>query len=200
MRSNPATQKLNHQVEAHYLRQILTALILLAVLFVVVGFVVLVTRAQHPNCVDLKKRLDDAARAYQTVLIQSQTIDKNYLSYQSTVNKIQGELIANNKRRELTERDIAAAQSDRARCDRDPAVLAAGACANVTHRMDTAERRLTYFRTNAKRLEADLLVAQQRLASTRTTLGAANANLTAAQQDLDDANKAYTAAGCANDK
>jgi len=66
--------------------------------------------------------------------------------------------------------------------------------------MDTAERRLTYFRANVKRLEADLLVAQQRLASTRTTLGAANANLTAAQQDLDDANKAYTAAGCANDK
>ena len=196
MRFNPATQKLNNQVEAQYLRQILTALILLALLFMAVGVVVFETRAQHPSCADLKKRVDDATRVYQSILLQSQAIDKNFMAYQTTVKKIQDDLIANQRRKQLAERDVAAAQSDRARCERDANVLPAGACGNVTHRIDTAENRLSYFTANEKRLEGDLVDYQRKLASAKATMRAVNANLTTAQQDLEEANKSYAAVGC----
>ena len=64
-------RRVTYRVETPYLRQILAALILLAICFFAVGVVVLVTRAQNPNCVELKKRLDDANRGYQTILAQS---------------------------------------------------------------------------------------------------------------------------------
>jgi chromosome segregation ATPase len=192
-------QKVNGRVEMHYLRQILTVLIVLALVFVAVGLAVFVTRAQNPSCVDIKKRVDDAARQYQTVLTQSQSVDRNYASYQSAVGKLQDDLAANNKRRVQTERDIFEAQSDRARCSRNPDVLADGACANVTHRTDTAEKRLSYYRANQVKIETELSENQQRLATTKATLKAANANLSTAQQDLDEANRASAAAGCTNE-
>jgi len=95
MTFNPATnmRKMDHRIEADYLRKILTVLILLAVLFVAVGLAVFVTRAQNPNCADLKKRVDDATRAYQAVLTQSRSFDKNCASYQSSVTKLRSDLI-----------------------------------------------------------------------------------------------------------
>ena len=41
----PNIPKVNNSIEAEYLRQILTVLVLLAVLFVVAGVVIFVTRA-----------------------------------------------------------------------------------------------------------------------------------------------------------
>ncbi|HYW69685.1 MAG TPA: hypothetical protein VE961_01545 [Pyrinomonadaceae bacterium] len=193
------TPKVNNPIEAEYLRRIVTVLILFALLFVVAGLVVFVTRAQNPSCADLRKRVDDATRAYQAVLGQSQSIDKNYASYQSTITRLRGDLIANDKWREYAERDIAEAQRDRARCERDASILAAGACANVTHRIETAEKRLTYARANQAKLETDLSANQQKLATARTALGAASASLTSAQLDLEEANKALAAAGCGSE-
>jgi chromosome segregation ATPase len=201
MRFNPLTNlpKVNNGIEAEYLRLILTVLILFAVLFVFAGVVVFVTRSQNPSCADLRKRVDDATRAYQTVLTQSQSIDRNYTSYQSAITKIRSDLIANDKRRQQAERDIDEAQRDRARCERDPAVLAAGACADVSHRLDTAEKRLAYVRANQTRLETDLAANQQRLVTTRAALAALGANLTTAQQDLDAVNQALASAGCGSE-
>lgn len=191
-------QKLDHRIETEYLRHVLTALILLALLFVVAGLVVFVTRAQNPSCADLKRRVDDATRAYQTVLTQSQSIDKNYALYQSTVRKLREDLVANDKRKAEAARDIGEAQRDRAMCE-DKALWTADVCANVTHRIDSAQNRLAYFRANENKLYADLSEYRQRLATTKATLAAANANLTTAQQDVDEANKAYTAAGCGSE-
>jgi chromosome segregation ATPase len=198
MTLNP-TQKMNRRGEAVYLRRSVTVLTLMALLVLVPGVVVFVTRAQNPNCADLKKRLDDATRAYQTVLMQSQTVDKKFASYESAIRKLQGDLIATDTRRVQAERDIAEAQRDRARCERDPGMLAADACANVRHRTDTAEKRLIYARAVEKRLESELSDNQQRRATTKGMLQAANASLTAAQLDLDEANKAYATAGCATE-
>ena len=136
---------------------------------------------------------------FRSVLTQSQSMDRNYASYQSAVTKLRSDLIANDKRRLEAERDIGEAQNDRERCQRDPAILAAGACANVTHRLDTAERRLAYARANQTKLEAQVADHQQRLATARASLAAAGASLTTAQQDLDEANKAYAAFGCSSD-
>ena len=201
MTIDPATnmRKMNNRIEAAYLRQILTALILLAVLFVAVGLVVFVTRAQNPNCGDLKKRVDDATRAYQTVLLQSQSIDKNYAVYQSSVTRLRSDLIANDKRREVAERDVAEGQRERAMCERDPATFNAGACVSFKYRIDTAERRLAYARANQTKLASELSENQQKLTTAKAMLTAANASLTSAQQDLDEANKALTASGCASE-
>src|ERR1043166_7162489 len=77
MTFNPTTSlpKVNRTIETEYLRRILTVLILFALLFVVAGMVVFVTRGQNPSCADLRKRVDDATRQYQTVLTQSQSMD-----------------------------------------------------------------------------------------------------------------------------
>ncbi len=200
MTSSPANIRKLSKTETHNIRQVLAAMILLATLFVVLGLVVFVTRAQNPNCADLKKRVDDATRAYQAVLLQSQSIDKNYTLYQSTVTKLRGDLIANDKSRELAERDIGEAQRDRAKCEeRSPGAFAADNCANVTHRIDTAAKRLAYVRANENKLYADLSANQQRMATAKVTLREANANLATAQQELDEATKAYAAAGCSSE-
>lgn len=201
MTINSATnmRKMNRRIEADYLRQILTVLILLAVLFVAAGLVVFVTRAQNPNCADLKKRVDDATRAYQTVLMQSQSIDKNYASYQSSVTKLRSDLIANDKRREVAERDIAEGQRERVMCERDPATFNAGACASFKYRIDTAEKRLAYARANETKLANELSENQQKLTTAKAMLTTANASLTSAQQDLDEANKALAGSGCATE-
>ena len=99
-------RRVTYRVETPYLRQILAALILLAICFFAVGVVVLVTRAQNPNCVELKKRLDDANRGYQTILAQSQSADRNFMSYQLTIRKLQSDLIANDKRMNGLKRKI----------------------------------------------------------------------------------------------
>jgi chromosome segregation ATPase len=202
MRFNPITNSPNtsSRIETEYLRHILKALILLALLFVVAGLAVFVTRAQNPNCVDLKKRVDDAARAYQMALTQSQSIDRNYTSYQSAVTRLRGELVANDRRKEQTARDISEAQRDRSRCDGGPGTFAINDCANISHRIDTAEKRLAYFRANENKLYADLSENQQKLSLAKAILREANANLTTAQQDLDDANKAYASAGCSGER
>jgi len=197
MNSNPIAQKLHHRTQADYLRQTVTVLFLLAILFIVAGIVVFVTRAQNPNCVDLKRRLEDATRAYQTVLIQSQSVDKHVASYQATVTKLQNDLIANDKKREQADKDLWLARSDRLRCERNPDVLPTGGCASVTQRMGTAEKIIAYANANQKKLEADLTTTRQRLNTTKAALAAANANLTSAQQDLEAANQAYTTSGCA---
>jgi septal ring factor EnvC (AmiA/AmiB activator) len=201
MTFNPAIgiRRVNNRVETPYLRKILAALILLAICFFAVGAIVLVTRAQNPNCVELKKRLDDANRGYQTVLAQSQSADKNFISYQSTVRRLQSDLIANDKRREQAGKDLADAQRDRGRCQRDFDVLPTGGCADVKQRIAAAEKNISYTMGNQKKLEADLSSTQQKLSTARVTLSAASANLTTAQQELDDANKAYAAAGCPNE-
>ena len=200
MNSNPVTQKLPHRAEADYLRQTVTVLFLLALLFIVAGVVVFVTRAQNPNCVDLKKRLEDATRVYQAVLLQSQTADKHVASYQAKVTKLQNDLITNDKKREQAEKDLVVARADRLRCQRNPDWLPADDCAHLTQRIATAEKTIAYANSNQKKLEADLTATRQLLTTTRAALAAANANLTSAQQDLDGANQAYTNAGCANDK
>ena len=200
MNSNPTTQELHHRTEADYLRQTVTVLFLLALLFIVAGIVVFVTRAQNPNCVDLKKRLDDVTRVYQTVLLQSQTADRHVASYQATVTKLQSELLRNDKRREQAEKDLALAQADRMRCQRNPDWLPADDCAHLTQRIATAEKVIAYANANQKKLESDLTANRQLLTATKAALSAANANLTSAQQDLDGANQAYTNAGCANDQ
>ena len=201
MTSNPATNvpTVNNGRRARYLRQILTVQILLALLLVVLGLIVFVTRAQHPSCVDLKKRVDDATQAYQIALTQSQSIDKNYTSYQSAVTKLRGDLITNDKRKEQAERDIAEAQRDRVRCESGPGTFAINDCANVSHRIDTAVKRLGYFRANENKLYTELSENQQRLSKAKATLREASANLTAAQQDLDEANRAYVAARCSGE-
>jgi len=197
MKVEPASE-IHEKHWANRSRQMRLALILLVLIFIILGVVTVLTRAQSPNCVDLKRRVDDATRAYQTVLTQSQTIDRKFATYELTIRKLQDELIVNDKRKVGAERDIAEAQRDRARCERDRGLLAKDACANVTHRTDTAEKRLAYARANENRLEAGLSENQQRLATTKATLRAVSANLRSAQQDLDEANKAYAAHGCVN--
>ena len=192
-------RSMNYRVETPYLRQILAALILLAICFFAVGVVVLVTRAQNPNCVELKKRLDDANRGYQTILAQSQSADRNFMSYQLTIRKLQSDLIANDKRREQSGKDLAGAQRDRVRCQRDFDALPTGGCADVKQRIAAAEKNISYTMGNQQKLEADLSSTQQNLATARVALYAASANLTTAQQELDDATKAYAAAGCPNE-
>lgn len=200
MNSNPVTQKLHHRTAEDYLRYTVTVLFLLALFFIVAGVVVYVTRAQNPNCVDLKRRLDDATRAYQAVLIQSQTSDKHVASYQTKVTKLQNDLITNDKKREKAEKDLVVARADRMRCQRNPDLLPADECAHLTQRIATDERMIAYANANQKKLEADLTANKQLLTNTKAALAAANANLTSAQQDLDAANQAYNTAGCANDK
>lgn len=200
MNSKTVTQKLHQRAEADYLRQTVTVLFLLALLFLVAGVVVFVTRAQNPNCVDLKRRLDDATRAYQTVLMTAETGDRQVASYQALVIRLQSDLLMNDKRREQAEKDLVRARTDRMRCERHPDMLPAGDCASLTQRIGTAEKIIAYAKANQKKLEADLTANRQRLATVKATLAATNASLTSAQQDLDAANQAYATAGCANDK
>jgi chromosome segregation ATPase len=198
MKIHPATG-IQERVWANRSRHTLTVLILLVLTFVILGVIAVLTRAQNPNCVDLKKRLDDTTRAYQTVLMQSQSVDKNYTSYRSADRKLRNDLTVNEKKREQAERNLFEAQRDGARCDRDLDVLPDGGCAKVTQRIAAAEKNIAYARANRTRLEADLLTNQQRLATTKATLDAANADLTSAQQDLEAANHAYAIAGCATE-
>jgi chromosome segregation ATPase len=198
MKIHPATD-IQERVWASRSRHTLTVLILLVLTFAILGVIAVLTRAQNPNCVDLKKRLDDATRAYQTVLIQSQSVDNNYTSYRSADRKLRSDLTVNEKKREQAEKNLFAAQRDRVRCDRDLDVLPDGGCAKVTPQIAAAEKNIAYARANRTRLEADLLTNQQRLATTKAMLDAANANLTSAQQEVEAANHAYAIAGCATE-
>ena len=199
MQFDPATEiqtpKLRLSANRYWQKLAVSTLVML----VFVVFWLAPAGGQNPNCLDLKRKADDATRVYETARMQSQLVGEKVISYRSIISKLQDQLVANNKRRTQSEKALADAQNDRGRCERDHDVLPAGGCANVRQRIAAAEKNIAYARANQEKIEADLLSTQTKLAAEKSTLAAANASLTTAQQDLEAVNNAYLTAGCSSD-
>ena len=176
-------------------RYSLTCLLLIAVVTLLVN----AAGAQNPNCDELKRRVDDAARAYHAALMQARAIGRNIASYDSAIKKLENDLAANDKRKVQAERNLADAERDQAKCKRDLNALPAAGCARVTQRIAMAQRNIAEANANHNKLAAELATYQRKIADARVSATAANANATTAQQELTAANQAYASAGCTNE-
>ena len=189
-------QKLDHRIETEYLRHILTALILLALFFVVAGLMIFVTRAQKTSCdgviAALGKAQGDYNRARSALIKAEGDLNRAKNNVKSIATKIK----ANEAQQSKAETALDQLKEEQARCENANGPLAplSGNCATVQSRIDKANKDIAALRAEHGRLEDQRTAAEMDVERNEREFTAKQTAEATALAALEQAKK--NAAGC----
>ncbi len=193
-------QELTHRTERDHLRHILTALILLVLLFVAAGLVVWVTRAaaapQKTPCDGLIAALGRAQGDYNKARSARIKAEGDLNRAKNNVKSIAAKIKASEAQQSKAETVLDQLKEEKARCDNANGDLAplSGNCVTVQSRIDKANKDIAALRAEHGRLEDRRTAAELDVERNERELAAKQAAEASALAALEKTKK--DASGC----